>query len=264
MICAFTPTEMGIYVNKNKKNIDVIKSEIGADIICNLNLFNWADWTGAAYTRADGKVVGTDGYGYYGFGFDSSDKIFTREWSSKDNHSNFFGCWDAIVNGLPVKTQTPSFTDGLRIRTVLGITKAGKIGIYCNSSYEYPDMMKANLLAANFNEAVVVDGGGSTQLRSPFGNVYSTDGRAVHTLFWAKINQTGSTSTKPNRNLFIGCRGEDVKLVQRKLKALGYNIDVDGIFGMQTLNAVLAFQRKNGLFPDGICGKNTYGKMFGE
>lgn len=47
------------------------------------------------------------------------------------------------------------------------------------------------------------------------------------------------------RDLKQGDRGEDVKIVQRKL-----GIDADGIFGAKTRDAVITFQREHGLAPD--------------
>lgn len=55
-----------------------------------------------------------------------------------------------------------------------------------------------------------------------------------------------------------GSRGQIVKTIQTKLKRWGYyNGSVDGIFGTQTKNAVMYFQRKNGLTADGIVGSAT-------
>lgn len=55
-----------------------------------------------------------------------------------------------------------------------------------------------------------------------------------------------------------GSRGQIVKTIQTKLKRWGYyNGSVDGIFGTQTQNAVMYFQRKNGLTVDGIVGSAT-------
>lgn len=55
-----------------------------------------------------------------------------------------------------------------------------------------------------------------------------------------------------------GSSGDTVKQIQTKLKNWGYYTgSVDGSYGPQTESAVKAFQRKNGLSVDGICGPAT-------
>lgn len=51
--------------------------------------------------------------------------------------------------------------------------------------------------------------------------------------------------------------GEGVKWVQDLLRANGYTITVDGVFGSKTKNAVIHFQKYNNLEADGIVGKLT-------
>ena len=59
-----------------------------------------------------------------------------------------------------------------------------------------------------------------------------------------------------------GSRGDEVRKIQEKLKRWGYySGNVDGIYGSQTLEAVKAFQRKNGLTVDGIAGTKTLAAM---
>lgn len=60
-----------------------------------------------------------------------------------------------------------------------------------------------------------------------------------------------------NRLLRLGCRGEDVREVQR---ALG--ITADGIYGKNTYTAVKNYQRKNKLLVDGIVGQETWMSLF--
>ena len=55
-----------------------------------------------------------------------------------------------------------------------------------------------------------------------------------------------------------GDKGDQVTLVQQKLKQYGYfSGTVDGVFGKQTYDAVVWFQRKNGLKVDGVVGEST-------
>ncbi len=59
-----------------------------------------------------------------------------------------------------------------------------------------------------------------------------------------------------------GSRGMQVLVLQFLLNQHGHNAGTpDGIFGTNTLNAVKAYQKANGLTVDGICGKNTWNKL---
>ena len=58
--------------------------------------------------------------------------------------------------------------------------------------------------------------------------------------------------------LRVGSSGEELKTLQTKLKRWGYYTgSIDGVFGSGTKKAVIAFQKKNGLTPDGIVGPAT-------
>lgn len=60
----------------------------------------------------------------------------------------------------------------------------------------------------------------------------------------------------------MGSVGDEVADLQTVLQKQGYyQGNIDGIFGTATRNAVLQFQRDNGLTADGIAGKNTLAAM---
>ena len=60
----------------------------------------------------------------------------------------------------------------------------------------------------------------------------------------------------------MGSRGSEVKNIQTRLKKWGYYTgSVDGIYGTATKNAVIKFQKKNGLTADGIAGPATLAKI---
>lgn len=60
----------------------------------------------------------------------------------------------------------------------------------------------------------------------------------------------------------MGSVGDEVADIQTVLQKQGYyQGNIDGIFGTATRNAVLQFQRDNGLTADGIAGKNTLTAM---
>ncbi len=63
-----------------------------------------------------------------------------------------------------------------------------------------------------------------------------------------------STETRLNK----GSEGERVVMIQEKLTELGlYSGDCDGIYDVETADAVLRFQKHNGLDADGVCDSNT-------
>jgi peptidoglycan hydrolase-like protein with peptidoglycan-binding domain len=55
-----------------------------------------------------------------------------------------------------------------------------------------------------------------------------------------------------------GMRGSQVVKLQEKLSRLGFLKSVDGDFGPVTAEAVKAFQKRNGLEPDGVVGGATW------
>lgn len=58
-----------------------------------------------------------------------------------------------------------------------------------------------------------------------------------------------------------GDRGNFVKILQYLLNSYGYSVDTDGVFGPKTKEAVIAFQKNNGLVQDGIVGRNTWDRL---
>lgn len=71
-----------------------------------------------------------------------------------------------------------------------------------------------------------------------------------------------SVTCASGATLTMGSRGERVALIQQRLKEWGYYTGaVDGIFGRGTYNAVVRFQRQNGLTADGQVGRNTAAAM---
>lgn len=68
----------------------------------------------------------------------------------------------------------------------------------------------------------------------------------------------GLAAPDPGGTLKKGSSGKDVEKVQSRLKQWGYyNGPVDGVFGEATEDAVILFQQRNGITPDGIIGDVT-------
>ncbi len=60
----------------------------------------------------------------------------------------------------------------------------------------------------------------------------------------------------------LGMRGEEVRKLQQALTDNGYDTGgIDGIYGEKTKNAVIKYQRDNGLKADGIAGAETLARL---
>jgi peptidoglycan hydrolase-like protein with peptidoglycan-binding domain len=70
------------------------------------------------------------------------------------------------------------------------------------------------------------------------------------------------TASAPTRQILrFGDRGQDVRLLQRRLTAEGYPTPETGVFDQPTYIAVQRFQQSRGLVPDGIVGPNTMASL---
>ena len=67
----------------------------------------------------------------------------------------------------------------------------------------------------------------------------------------------------PEPVMRTGTTGQNVKDLQSRLRTLGYyTAEIDGQYGAATRDAVLAFQRRNGLGADGVVGSETRAVLF--
>ncbi|MEM7216628.1 MAG: peptidoglycan-binding protein [Pseudomonadota bacterium] len=80
---------------------------------------------------------------------------------------------------------------------------------------------------------------------------------------WADDGEFGELPGALDDGLLnFGDRGPEVEELQQVLNLqLALDIDVDGIFGKDTQNAVKEFQRRNGLSIDGVVGLDTAGAL---
>ena len=67
-----------------------------------------------------------------------------------------------------------------------------------------------------------------------------------------------SAARSAGGSVYWGQQGEEVTRVQQKLSQYGYySGSIDGHFGQKTYDAVIRFQKKNGLKADGVVGNAT-------
>lgn len=79
------------------------------------------------------------------------------------------------------------------------------------------------------------------------------------------VGGTAYAAGSSKKTLKKGSKGEEVRQLQERLIELGYDPgEPDGAFGNGTREAVIAFQRRNGLDADGQAGPKTLEKLYSD
>lgn len=68
------------------------------------------------------------------------------------------------------------------------------------------------------------------------------------------IHPNGARALRLQRPLM---QGPDVRVLQEALSRAGFHVSPDGIFGRETSEALVAFQKRRGLATDGVAGQQT-------
>ena len=143
---------------------------------------------------------------------------------------------------------------GLEVRKLqgrlaeLGYYAGGVDGIYGEST---ADAVKA----FQRNNGLSGDGQAGAQTQS---KLYSTSARYAN-------HPVATANPDAARTMSLGMSGNDVYALQQRLIELRYLSGVaDGVFGVETQNALIAFQKNNGLKADGNAGSTTIKKLNGS
>jgi len=118
------------------------------------------------------------------------------------------------------------------------------------------------VIAVNGKTITTIEGNTSQTSQDNGGKVLKRT-RKSNIVAYARPQYESSSGKQTKRpTLRMGSRGENVVYLQRKLTNLGYHVGgVDGIFGVNTCNAVIDFQTDHGLRSDGVVGDNTWAKL---
>lgn len=173
MVYICKPSKIQIYTNSYPyKTIDQIKSEINCDAIINGGLYNMKTYEPACHLKVDGKLLGVDKYTYFGYGWDTNGfPVLVSDYSEYDN---YICCVCLVRNSKPEILYYDSSVGGSRPRTAIGTFPDGRIWLYADSSNKTPEQLRDIALKAGVKDALMLDGGGSTQCVFPTGSVNSS------------------------------------------------------------------------------------------
>lgn len=262
------PTKISIYVNSGRKSMSAVKRETGCDVIINGGLFD-GKFCPCCWLKADGKILHSEAWHRMGYGWDVGKLIYDSSVNIA-KYRNYIQCVELPYN-LSEKPSYPAELGGKRARSAIGVMADGKVLVYCvsESNGKTPEQLQTEMHNLGCVSAVMLDGGGSSQCLTPTGAISSS--RVVHNLIciWTQpVNEApappedGCPYPVPTRNLYYGCRGNDVRWLQWQLNRLGFRAGtIDGIFGSNTWKATYNYQKTWSRVPDGICGPKTRGHL---
>ena len=186
-----------LYINTARKSLASIRAETGADYLLNGTLYDMASFLPVCHLKADGEVFCRPAYSVAGYAWDQGPDIAMVALPD-GARQNYIACTPLIVDGRKVETLTyDPGQGGKRGRSAMGI-KDGRLALYCTrdggTMARTPEQLRDDLLAAGWESAIMLDGGGSSQCDFAVQRVES--GRTVHDLILVYLKKEGSTVEK--------------------------------------------------------------------
>ena len=172
-----------IYYNSNKKTLSQIKKETGCTHAINGYLFN-KKFQPLDYCVIDGKEISVSKYNDYGLCIYENKPEFCIYLKGEDKD---------FISGIPIivgdnfvyRNLTPDVARKAQ-RTAIGWTHDNKFVVFCCSGSLTRDQLQVKMKSLGCYNALMFDGGGSTQCIFPKGKIYSSRRVPTLLLFWAK------------------------------------------------------------------------------
>lgn len=170
------PSKIQIYVNTARKTMAQIKKETGCDIIINGGIYNMSTFVPYCWLKADGKLLASDHYTYYGYGWNAYNMVMDSS-VNIGKYSNFIACVAMLKDGQKLDLIYNKEMGGRRGRTAIGLRSDGKVVAWCTQDGAYaltPEQLQTEMQNLGCVSALMLDGGGSSQCIMPNGSITSS------------------------------------------------------------------------------------------
>ena len=191
MVDIFACAQAQIYYNKAKMTPAQIKAKTGCTHIMNGYLFN-GSFQPLGWTVIDGKVISRDIYQDWGIsiGSDGKPQMLT------DRGGSFLSGVPLLKNRAKLERSLTPDVARPAARTAVGWMPDGRICLWCDKTSLTRGQLQNKLLDLGVTDALMLDGGGSTQGIFPNGKVASSRKIPTLLLFWSETKQEGDTDLK--------------------------------------------------------------------
>ena len=170
-----------IYFNRKRlrsttANLKKMLAEAGGDAICNGSIF-LRNQTPACHLKADGKVYKAPNYRAWAISWDTPADFGVKTVPNGDR--NYMECVHLIIGGKKINPVHCGADMRYRApRTAIG-TKNGRFAYYVSRDRRTPEQLRDLLAASGWDNAIMMDGGGSTCFMDSEGNGFTGDGRVI-------------------------------------------------------------------------------------
>ncbi len=163
-------------LRSTKVNLRKMLQETGGDCICNAAIF-LRNQTPACHLKADGKVYKAPNYRAWAVSWNAPADFGVKTVPNGDR--NYMECVHLIIGGKKISPVTCGADMKYRApRTAIG-TKNGRYVYYVSKDRRTPEQLRDLLAASGWDNAIMMDGGGSTCFMDKDGNGFTGDGRII-------------------------------------------------------------------------------------
>ena len=178
-----------IYFNRKRlrstpANLRKMLAEAGGDAICNGSIF-LRNQQPACHLKADGQIRKAPDYRAWAISWSAPGDFGVKTVPNGD--ANYMECVHLIIGGKKISPVTCGADMKYRApRTAIG-TKNGRFAYYVSRERRTPEQLRDLLAASGWDNAIMMDGGGSTCFMDSAGEGFTGDGRVIpFFLVWQK------------------------------------------------------------------------------
>ena len=166
------PARVSIYINSKKLTPAQIKKETGCDALVNGGLYDMATFQPVCHLKSDGVVHSTAPWTDFGLCWE----VFDVHLSVVPcDARNYISCVCMVRGGKAADMGgIDAALKGSRQRTGFGVLPDGRVWLYADKTGKTPEQLAETALASGCTDALMLDGGGSTQGIFPGGAVTSS------------------------------------------------------------------------------------------
>jgi hypothetical protein len=170
----------------NKAGLKQLLKDTGGDMIFNAAIFLWSG-DPCCHLKVGGSVKCKPDYTTWAISWDEPTDFSVV--TAPNDKANYMACVKCIVAGNKVKMDYQQDMKYACNRTAIG-TKDGNFAYYCTEDNLSPEALQDRLFDAGWDNAIMMDGGGSACCMDKDGNGFAADGRYIPFYLVVKLKET--------------------------------------------------------------------------